>query len=92
MIFLQLSILLNAFSVLKADVCEPGTVVYAPFPGIGVMVQAIAVSRVIEGSFIVQWSGSPDLCINPSNRAKCVVDATESYNGQVCDINAPSKI
>ena len=83
MIFLEVQILLNAFSVLKADICDPGTIVYAPFPGIGAMVQAIVVSRVIEGSFIVQWSGSPDLCISPTNRGKCVVDATQSYNGQV---------
>ena len=67
-----------------AGPCDPGTVVYAPFPGIGAMAQAVVISQVIEGSFIVQWSGSPDLCINASSRAKCVVDATQSYNGQVC--------
>ena len=63
--------------------CDPGTVVYAPFPGVGSMVQATAVSQVIEGYFIVQWTGSPNLCITPTDRSKCVVDATKTYNGRV---------
>jgi hypothetical protein len=63
--------------------CDPGTVVYAPFPGVGSMVQATAVSQVIEGYFIVQWTGSPNLCITPTERSKCVVEAAKTYNGMV---------
>lgn len=63
--------------------CEPGTVVYAPFPGLETFVQATVISLIIDGSFVIQWTGSPDLCVHPSNRAKCVVDATLSYNGRV---------
>ena len=81
---LRYTLLVHSIGRIGAGPCDPGTVVYAPYPDLGVMVQATVVSQVIEGSFIVQWTGSPDLCINPTNRQKCVVDATESYNGRVC--------
>ena len=83
-VFFPLLVFVNALWLAVSAPCEPGSIVFAPYPGIGAFVQALVVSQVIEGKFIVQWSGSPDLCIHPSNRAQCVVDATESYNGSVC--------
>jgi len=66
-------------------VCDPGTIVYAPYPGTYADVQATALSSVIDGLFLVQWTGSPNLCNSPSSRALCVVDASMAYNGNVCD-------
>lgn len=83
-VFFSLFVFVNALRLAVSAACDPGSVVFAPYPGIGAILQAVVVSQVIEGKFIVQWSGSPDLCIHPSNRAQCVVDATESYNASVC--------
>lgn len=64
--------------------CLIGTVVYCPYPGLTAFLQAIVLSDVIESEFTVQWSGSPDLCVHPSNKSQCVVDAAFCYNTAVC--------
>jgi hypothetical protein len=68
-----------------AGPCDPGSKIFAPFPGIGAIVQAEVISEIIDGAFIVQWEGSPDLCTDPSTRGKCIIDATTAYNIQVFD-------
>jgi len=83
MIFRELYLLLHAIRHVSCGICDPGTIVYAPFPGISAVVQATVVSGMVDGTFIVQWTGSPNLCNDPTSRALCVVDASKAYNGNV---------
>jgi len=64
--------------------CDPGSPVVAPFPGVGSFVQATVISQIIDGAFIVEWFGSPELCSDPSARGKCIVEASLTYNQHVC--------
>ena len=71
------------FKIALSGKCDPGSTVFAPFPGIGGIVQATVVSQIIDGTFIVRWYGSPELCSDPTARSKCIVDATRAYNMEV---------
>jgi hypothetical protein len=83
-IFMHRVYIFLTFCKTLAGPCEPGTVIYAPFPGFDARVQATVLTQIIDGTFIVQWTGSPDLCTDPSNRAKCVIPADQAYNSQAC--------
>lgn len=79
----KLYFFLGAIRRVWCAVCARGTVIYAPFPGLDAIVQATVVSDIIDGSFIVQWTGSPNLCNDSTSRAMCVVNAANAYNGNV---------
>ena len=69
--------------VILAGPCDPGVTIYAPYPSTLAFVQATVLTYIIDGTFIVEWKGSPDICNDPGSRSKCVVHAAEAYNGQV---------
>ena len=76
----------NVLVLISAALCCPcdvGCTIFAPFPVIGSYVQATVISPIIDGAFIVEWFGSPELCSDPSARGKCIVDASMAYNEQV---------
>ena len=65
------------------QLCPIGTEVFCPFPGLSAFVQAIVLSPMLDGEFIVQWSGSPELCSSSTSRSQCIVDASACYDTAV---------